>query len=85
MQQHPFAQYIRTLGRGKHGSRSLSQDEAFEAMNMIMEGHVEPEQLGAVIINHGKNSRVGFILQLYPVFYSSKVIAQMKLTRWPNS
>ncbi len=48
--QHPFAKFIRTLGRGKQGSRSLSQDEAFEAMSMIMEGHIEPEQLGAFLM-----------------------------------
>lgn len=48
--QHPFSRFIRTLGRGKQGSRSLSQDDAFEAMNMIMEGHVEPEQLGAFLM-----------------------------------
>ena len=27
--QHPFAKFIRTLGRGQKGSRSLSQEEAF--------------------------------------------------------
>lgn len=48
--QHPFSRFIRTLGRGKQGSRSLSQDDAFEAMNMIMAGHVEPEQLGAFLM-----------------------------------
>lgn len=48
--QHPFSRFIRTLGRGKQGSRSLSQDDAFEAMNMIMDGHVEPEQLGAFLM-----------------------------------
>jgi len=48
--QHPFSRFIRTLGRGKQGSRSLSQDDAFEAMNMIMKGHVEPEQLGAFLM-----------------------------------
>ncbi len=48
--QHPFSRFIRTLGRGKQGSRSLSQDDAFEAMNMIMEGQVEPEQLGAFLM-----------------------------------
>ncbi len=48
--QHPFAKFIRTLGRGQKGSRSLSQDEAFEAMSMIMDGHVEPEQLGAFLM-----------------------------------
>ena len=48
--QHPFSRFIRTLGRGKQGSRSLSQDDAFEAMSMIMTGHVEPEQLGAFLM-----------------------------------
>ena len=48
--QHPFAKFIRTLGRGQKGSRSLSQEEAFEAMEMIMNGHVEPEQLGAFLM-----------------------------------
>lgn len=49
-EQHPFANLIRTLGRGRKGSRSLSQDEAFEAMGMILEGQVEPEQLGAFLM-----------------------------------
>ena len=48
--QHPFAPFIRTLGRGQKGSRSLSMDEAFTAMGMIMEGQVEPEQLGAFLM-----------------------------------
>ena len=26
--EHPFAQYIRMLGKGKSGSRSLTMDEA---------------------------------------------------------
>jgi anthranilate phosphoribosyltransferase len=50
MNTHPFAPFIRTLGRGQKGSRSLSQDEAFEAMTMILEGQVEPEQLGAFLM-----------------------------------
>jgi len=48
--QHPFAQYIRTLGRGKKGSRALTQDEAYEAMRMILADEVEPEQLGAFLM-----------------------------------
>lgn len=47
---HPFAQYISTLGRGKKGSRSLTQDEAREAFGMILRGEVEPEQLGAFLM-----------------------------------
>ncbi|MFC1749272.1 glycosyl transferase family protein [Pseudomonadota bacterium] len=47
---HPFSQYIRILGRGKKGARALSQDEAYDAMGMILDGHIEPEQLGAFLM-----------------------------------
>ncbi len=49
-QEHPFAKYIRILGKGKKGSRSLTQEEAYSAMTMIMEGKVEPVQLGAFLM-----------------------------------
>ena len=47
---HLFAQYIRTLGRGKKGSRDLTQQEAFDAFQMILNNEVEPEQLGAFLM-----------------------------------
>ncbi len=47
---HPFAQFIRTLARGKRGSRDLTQDEAFSAFSMIINNEVEPEQLGAFLM-----------------------------------
>lgn len=47
---HPFAPFIRTLGRGQKGSRSLTQDEAYESMGMILDGLVEPVQLGAFLM-----------------------------------
>ncbi|NNL56201.1 MAG: glycosyl transferase family protein [Pseudomonadales bacterium] len=49
-QEHAFAQYIRALGKGKQGSRSLSFDEASAAMQMILAGDVEPVQLGAFLM-----------------------------------
>lgn len=49
-EEHPFAQYIRTLGKGRHGSRSLTRDEASAAMGMILKGEVEPVQLGAFLM-----------------------------------
>ena len=49
-QEHPFAQYIRILGKGKNGSRALTQDEAYESMKMILEDKVTPEQLGAYLM-----------------------------------
>ena len=48
--EHPFAEYIRILGRGKKGARSLTQDEAHRAMSMIMNDEVEPLQLGAFLM-----------------------------------
>lgn len=48
--EHPFAPFVRILGKGKLGSRSLSQVEAREAMQMILDDRVEPEQLGAFLM-----------------------------------
>ncbi|MGO9007498.1 MAG: glycosyl transferase family protein [Beijerinckiaceae bacterium] len=47
---HPFARFVRTLGRGKTLSRSLTIDEAEEAMRMILAGEVLPEQIGAFLM-----------------------------------
>ncbi len=48
--EHPFAPYVRVLGKGKTGSRSLSREEASTAFGMILRGEVEPLQLGAFLM-----------------------------------
>lgn len=48
--EHPFAQYVRTLGKGKKGSRSLTYDEAYNAFSAILKGDVEDVQLGAFLM-----------------------------------
>lgn len=48
--EHPFAPFVRILGKGKKGSRSLTTEEAHEAMGMILDGEVRPEQLGAFMM-----------------------------------
>lgn len=50
MTEHAFAEYVRTLGRGKRARRSLSRDEAREAMQMILDDKVEEVQLGAFLM-----------------------------------
>ena len=50
MKEHPFAEFIKILGKGKRGSRPLTQDEAYRAMTMIMQDQVEPIQLGAFLM-----------------------------------
>lgn len=48
--EHPFAQYVRILGKGKNGSRPLTQDEALDSFRMVMRDEVLPEQLGAYLM-----------------------------------
>lgn len=48
--EHPFAQYVRIIGKGKTGSRSLSFEEARTAMGMILRGEVLDVQLGAFLM-----------------------------------
>lgn len=48
--EHPFAQYVRILGKGKTGSRSLNYDEAYQAFSMILKGEVLDVQLGAFLM-----------------------------------
>jgi anthranilate phosphoribosyltransferase len=47
---HPFAEVIRTIGRGTTLSRPLTDTEAEAAMEMILAGKVEPVQLGAFLL-----------------------------------
>lgn len=48
--EHPFAPFVRILGKGKTGSRSLSREEARTAMGMILRGEVKDVQLGAFLM-----------------------------------
>ena len=48
--EHAFAQYIRILGKGRTGSRSLNLHEAEQAMSMILQGNARPEQIGAFLM-----------------------------------
>lgn len=49
-QEHPFAPFIRILARGKTKSRDLTQEEAKDAMAMILAEQVTDEQLGAFLM-----------------------------------
>jgi anthranilate phosphoribosyltransferase len=48
-QDHPFAQYVRIIGKGPNLSRPLSEAEMYDAATLILEGRVEPLQLGAFL------------------------------------
>lgn len=45
-----LAPHIRTLGRGPGRSRALTQDEASDAMQIILSGQAAPEAVGALLM-----------------------------------
>jgi anthranilate phosphoribosyltransferase len=56
--EHPFAQFVRILGKGKRGARSLTREEARQAMGMLLDEQVEEAQLGAflMLLRHKEES-----------------------------
>jgi uroporphyrin-III C-methyltransferase len=50
MTSHAFSPFVRLLGRGKTLSRSLTAEEAEQAMAMILDGEALPEQIGAFLM-----------------------------------
>ncbi len=48
--EHRFAQYVRTLGRGPGRSRALTRDEARDALAMVLAGEADPHQVGAFLM-----------------------------------
>ena len=49
LEDHPFAKFVRIIGRGPNLSRPLDEEEMYEAATMILKGEVEPLQLGAFL------------------------------------
>ncbi len=47
--EHPFAQYVRIIGKGPNLSRPLSAAEMYAAAGLILKGEIEPLQLGAFL------------------------------------
>lgn len=56
--EHPFAQFVRILGKGKRGARNMSREEAREAMGLLLDDKVEDTQLGAflMLLRHKEES-----------------------------
>ncbi|MCO8165419.1 glycosyl transferase family protein [Pseudomonas sp. 21LCFQ010] len=56
--EHPFAQFVRILGKGKRGARGLTREEARQAMGMLLDEQVEDTQLGAflMLLRHKEES-----------------------------
>jgi len=66
MSDHPFAQFLRILGKGPKSRRSLTQAEAAEALQMILTGQVTDKQLGAFLLlmranGESQDELIGFV------------------------
>lgn len=75
--EHTFAQFIRTIGKGKTGRRSLTQQEAQMAMQMILANKIEPLQLGAFLMvlrvkEESAEEIAGFVLACREYIYQNK-------------
>ncbi len=49
-EEHRFAAYVRTLGRGPGRSRALTRDEAHDALLMVLRNEADPHQVGAFLM-----------------------------------
>ncbi len=45
-----LAEFVRILGRGPGRSRSLTQDEAYQAMQIMLTGQAAPQAVGAILM-----------------------------------
>ncbi len=56
--EHPFAVFVRILGKGKRGARDLTREEARQSMGMLLDGKAEDTQLGAflMLLRHKEES-----------------------------
>ena len=86
--EHPFAQYVRILGRGKRSARSLTEQEAYEAMKMILNEDVEDTQIGAFLLlirvrEETTEELVGFVKAIHE--YTHNTLPQLNATLdWPS-
>lgn len=76
MIEHSFAPYLRILGKGKTGSRSLSEQESYDAFQMILNRQVEMVQIGAFLMllrvkEESIDELVGFVRASRDEFHQS--------------
>jgi len=84
MSDHPFAQFLRILGKGPKSRRSLTQAEAAEALQMILAGEVTDKQLGAFLLlmranGESQDELIGFVKGLREYLSLSKITSNVDL------
>ena len=80
----PFSQFLRILGKGPKTRRSLTVEEARQAVRMILDGQVTDRQLGAFLLLMRANGEspeelVGFLQELRSDFLQQAPEVQIDL------
>lgn len=88
IKEYPFAKYLSILGQGRHGTRSLTREEAKKAMEMVLLGDVEDLQLGAFLTllrvkEETSEELAGFLEALQSSLNFSEDLPQADLN-WPT-
>jgi len=83
---HAFAAFLRTIGRGSTVGRPLDENEAEAAFDMILDGAIEPLQLGAFLLvlryrTEAPSELAGFVRSARKRFASSGALAELD---WPS-
>jgi anthranilate phosphoribosyltransferase len=47
----PYAHYIKEIGRGEHGARDLTEQDAYQLFSAMLDGGVPDLELGAIILS----------------------------------
>ncbi|MGI9416701.1 MAG: glycosyl transferase family protein [Geminicoccaceae bacterium] len=77
---HPFVAHLRTIGRGSTVGRPLDQEEAEAAFDMILNGELEPIQLGAFLLvlryrTEAPSELAGFVRAARRTFLENDLLA----------
>lgn len=86
--EHPFAEFVRILGKGKRGARGLTREEARAAMTLLLEDKVEDAQLGAflMLLRHKEESAeelAGFTEALRAQLQAPRIAVDLTGPRMP--
>ncbi|USG61123.1 glycosyl transferase family protein [Sneathiella marina] len=85
---HPFAEYVRILGKGPKMWRHLTFEEARAAMGMILDGQADPLQIGAFLLLLRRTGETGeelagMVAAARDCFLDPGVTAEIELD-WPS-
>ena len=85
--EHPFAEFIRQIGKGQKGRKDLSEQQAFSAMTAILNNEVTDTQIGAFLMlmrvkEECEDELIGFVkaIEAHSAPVQSKASAEIDIS-----